>query len=83
LTMSSPAPTSTTTAARLREIMAEVLDIDPVQIDEGFARDDSSSWDSLGHLRLITALEEAFGTRFTMKEVGELDRFSKLLARLQ
>jgi acyl carrier protein len=79
LTMSSPAPT---TAARLREIMAEVLDLDPVQIDEGFARNDSSSWDSLGHLRLITALEEAFGTRFTMKEVGELDRFSKLLARL-
>ena len=69
-------------AARLREVMAEVFDLDPGQIDDDFARDGSPSWDSLGHLRLITALEEAFGTRFTMKEVGELDRFDKLLDRL-
>lgn len=71
------------TSARLREIMAEVLDLDPMKIDENFARDESSSWDSLAHLRLITALEEAFGIRFTMKEVGELDRYSKLRDRLQ
>jgi acyl carrier protein len=71
------------TAARLREVMAEVFGLDPLQIDDGFARGDAPSWDSLGHLRLITALEEAFGLRFTMKEVGELDRFGKLLDRLQ
>ena len=76
--MSSPASTDT----RLREIMAEVLDLDPVRIDESFARGGAPSWDSLAHLRLITALEEAFGMRFTMKEVGELDRFSKLRDRL-
>jgi acyl carrier protein len=76
--MSSSASTDT----RLREIMAEVLDLDPLQIDESFARDSSASWDSLAHLRLITALEEAFGIRFTMKEVGELDRFGKLRDRL-
>jgi len=70
------------TAVRLREIMAEVLELDPLQIDDSFARDGVPSWDSLGHLRLITALEEAFGIRFTMKEVGELDRFSKLHERL-
>jgi acyl carrier protein len=70
------------TAARLRKVMAEVFSLDPLQIDDYFARDDAPCWDSLGHLRLITALEEAFGTRFTMKEVGELDRFSKLRDRL-
>lgn len=69
-------------AQRLRVVMAEVLDLDPAQIDDGFARGGSPAWDSLGHLRLITALEEAFGTRFTMKEVGELDRFGKLRDRL-
>jgi acyl carrier protein len=76
--MSSPASTDT----RLREIMAEVLDLDPARIDESFVRGGAPSWDSLAHLRLITALEEAFGMRFTMKEVGELDRFSKLRDRL-
>jgi acyl carrier protein len=68
---------------RLREVMAEVFGLDPGQIGDGFARGGVASWDSLGHLRLITALEEAFGLRFTMKEVGELDRFGKLRDRLQ
>jgi acyl carrier protein len=67
---------------RLRGIMAEVLDVDPRRIDASFARDTAPSWDSLAHLRLITAVEEAFGVRFTMKEVGELDRYSKLCDRL-
>jgi len=68
--------------ARLREVMAEVFGLAPGEIDDSFARDGSPAWDSLGHLRLITALEEEFGTRFTMKEVGELDRFGKLRDRL-
>jgi len=54
----------------------------PAVRNVSFARDASPAWDSLGHLRLITALEEEFGTRFTMKEVGELDRFGKLRDRL-
>lgn len=74
--------TVVTNAFRLRAVMAGVLDLDPLQIDGSFSRDSVPAWDSLGHLRLITAVEEAFGIRFTMKEVGELDRFDKLCARL-
>lgn len=63
---------------RIKEVMAEVLEIEAAAIGEGFQRDDAPAWDSLNHLRMISALEEAFGIRFTMKEVGEMERFDTI-----
>jgi acyl carrier protein len=60
---------------RIKEVMAGVLEVDPGAIGEGFGRDEAPAWDSLNHLRLVTALEEAFGIRLTMKEVSEMERF--------
>jgi acyl carrier protein len=70
------------TAARIREVMAEILDLNPVLIGDNFSRADNAAWDSLAHLRLITALEETFGVKFTMKEVGEMDRYEKIRDRI-
>lgn len=66
---------------RIKEVMAEVLEIDPGTIGEGFHREAAPSWDSMNHLRLVSALEEAFGIRFTMREVGEMERF-EIIRRL-
>jgi acyl carrier protein len=60
---------------RIREVMAEVFETDPAAIREGFHRDDSPAWDSMNHLRMVSALEEAFGVKFTMREVGEMERY--------
>jgi acyl carrier protein len=63
---------------RIKEVMAEVLEIDPATIGEGFQREGAPSWDSMNHLRMVSALEEAFGIRFTMREVGEMERFDTI-----
>jgi len=68
--------------SQVREVMAGVLDVDAGEIDDGFRRDDASAWDSMNHLRLISALEEAFGIRFTMKEVGEMESFGDVRQRV-
>ena len=68
--------------SRIRAVMAGVLDVEPEALDDGFRRDGASAWDSMNHLRLISALEEAFGIRFTMKEVGELESFGDLRQRV-
>jgi len=62
--------------------MANVLDVEAGEIDDGFRRDDASAWDSMNHLRLISALEETFGIRFTMKEVGEMESFGDVRQRV-
>lgn len=67
--------TSTDVDARIREVMSEILEVEPGAIRDGFQRDDAPGWDSLNHLRLVSALEEAFRIKFTMKEVGEMDRY--------
>ena len=67
---------------RLREILSDVLDIDPVQIADDFSRDDESGWDSMAHLRLITAVEQAFGIKLTMKEIEEIRTYGDLRTRV-
>lgn len=61
--------------SRVRDVMAGVLDIPAAEIGSDFRRDDASAWDSMNHLRLVSALEEAFGIKLTMKEVGEMESF--------
>lgn len=63
---------------RIKEVLAEVLEVDPAVIGDGFHHDDAPLWDSLNHLRLVSTLEEAFGIRFTMKEVGEMERYDTI-----
>jgi acyl carrier protein len=36
------------------------------------SRDALESWDSLGHIRLITALEEAYSVTFTLDEIESM-----------
>ena len=67
---------------QIREVMAGVLDVEAEALDDGFRRDDASAWDSMNQLRLISALEEAFGIRFTMKEVGEMESFGDVRQRV-
>jgi acyl carrier protein len=70
--------TSTEIDSRIREVMSEILEVEPGVIRDGFGRDDAPGWDSLNHLRLVSALEEAFRIKFTMKEVGEMDRYETI-----
>lgn len=67
---------------RIKEVMAQVLDIDARLIDDDYAREETSTWDSLSHLRLVTALEDSFGIKFTMKEVEEMQRFGAIRERI-
>jgi acyl carrier protein len=67
---------------RIKQVMAEVLDIDPMLIDDNYSREETSTWDSLNHLRLITALEEALGVKFTMQEVEEMRCYGQIRERV-
>ena len=68
--------TSESTAARVKAIMVQVLDLDmlPEQIDDELSLYSSSiRLDSLGFLRLIVALEAEFGRQIDDEDVMEAD----------
>ena len=39
-----------------------------------------AGWDSLGHIRLISAMEDDLSISFTLEEIEEMDSVSKILA---
>jgi len=54
---------------RLAQTVAEVLGVTPDELSEDSSPDTVSSWDSLGHLNLVIALEEEFGIRLSAGDV--------------
>jgi acyl carrier protein len=62
----------------LRQIVADVLDLRPDEVDDELGPAVTDRWDSLGHLRLVTAVEEELGIRFSMEEIQSIDSFGKL-----
>ena len=65
---------------KLYEIVAETFDIETDEIDDAKGPDDIESWDSLGQLRLISAIENhylitfEFGEMFEIMTIGDIKR---------
>ena len=54
---------------RVKQIMADVLDLDPHSINGDTAMDNVESWDSLTHINLCLSLEQDFQVSFTVPEM--------------
>ncbi len=64
---------------RLKQIMADVLDLDPLAIDGGTAMDTIESWDSLTHINLCLGLEQDFQVSFTVTEMEAMLSYEDIL----
>ena len=62
---------------RLNRVFADVFDED-VTVDASTTADDIEDWDSLTHITLISAIEEEFGMKFSMKEVVGMNNVGEL-----
>lgn len=73
---------------RLTAIFHDVFDDDSITASEDLTADQVDGWDSFAHLRLIYAVEKAFGVNFSaaqisqLKNVGDLARLIKSKARV-
>jgi acyl carrier protein len=64
---------------KVREIMADILQLDPDAIEGSTSHDNTATWDSLNHINLITALEQEFGTTFDVGEIESMLSFDDIL----
>src|SRR5256886_17324625 len=55
---------------RIKQIMADVLDLNPMSVDDSTCQDRVTPWDSLNHIQLVLALEQELEASF---EVGEIE----------
>jgi acyl carrier protein len=59
--------------ARLAPIFHEVLDNESIVLSRDLTAEDVEEWHSLSHIRLIVAVEQAFGVNFKSTEISDLE----------
>ena len=67
----------------VREIIAEVFQVDPSTINDRTAYGTIQEWDSQNHVRLLLALEEEFDVSFEVAEIESMTDIDKILATLE
>lgn len=60
----------------LKEIFSEVLDIPETDVDEALSPQTFAKWNSMAHMKLVMAMEEAFAVTFTVDEVKSAQSFA-------
>lgn len=60
---------SDTSTDKLSQIVADIFELDAHAVSDALTPDDVEQWTSLNHLRLVTAVEEAFSVSFTMDQI--------------
>jgi len=68
----------------IEELIREVLALSPdVELTDTTTPADISAWDSLGHINIITAIEEEFDLDISPEQIGELQSIADFKALIR
>lgn len=65
--------------AKLTDIFRDVFDDDSIVLRPDMTADDIEGWDSMSHITLVVAAEQAFGVKFPTAEIEELHDVSDFI----
>jgi acyl carrier protein len=68
---------------KLVEIVAELFELDPAAVDDALTPEDVELWDSMNHLRLVSAVEEEFRIKLSMQEIESIRSLAVLRALVE
>jgi acyl carrier protein len=71
---------------RLLDTLSQVFNIDPSKVTLETSQENTPSWDSIAHLKLVFEIEDAFGVRLTSEEIPQatsVTRLQEILGRHQ
>ena len=69
--------------ARLTEVFRSTFGDDDIVLRPEMTADDVPAWDSVSHIQLIFAVEEAFGITLSMKDLEGLADVGALVATVR
>jgi acyl carrier protein len=67
---------------KLKRVILAQLGLDDWDLQDGTVAETVPGWDSLSHVKIISAVEEAFGVRFQTSEIVRLKNVGQLQALL-
>jgi acyl carrier protein len=65
---------------KLTPVFQDVFDLDDLVLTPQLTADQVEGWDSLGHVRLMVAIEKAFGISLSTSEITGLANVGELAA---
>ncbi|MGH6918689.1 MAG: acyl carrier protein [Geminicoccaceae bacterium] len=68
---------------KLTEIVAELFDLELAAVNDALTPEDAELWDSMNHLRLVSAVEEEFEIKLSMKEIESIRSLATLRALVE
>ena len=68
---------------RVEEIFREELEQEDLVLCDETTADDVDGWDSLSHVQLVAAMEEAFGIEFKSREILSWDNVGDLIDSIE
>lgn len=69
--------------AKVEEIFREELELDDLVLTDKTTADDVEEWDSLSHVQLVAAMEEAFGIEFKSREILSWENIGDLIDSIE
>lgn len=67
---------------RIKRIIADVLDMDPVAVHGGTSMDTVEAWSSLTHITICLGLEQDFNVSFTVDEMESMLSYDEIVCVL-
>ena len=64
---------------KIKQLMADILRLDPRSVGNETAMDNTPSWDSTNHISLVLALEEEFLVSFDVPEIEAMTSFRDII----
>jgi acyl carrier protein len=64
---------------QVKEIMADVFNVPLGQLDDTASPSSIAAWDSVQHLNLVLALEQAFDVEFDPEEIPQLQSMAAIV----
>ena len=62
----------------LEEVVSSVFGVEPQSLDESSTPESVEGWDSMGHVNLVTALEQHFNVSIDIDDVMEMGSVGKI-----
>lgn len=68
---------------QLYQLIGQVLGVNPAELNEESNSQNTPKWDSLRHIEVVFAMENAFHIRFTMPEIASLRKLGDIRKLLE
>lgn len=68
---------------QVRQIAADILEVPATSLGAESSTENVDSWDSVHHLNLILALEEAFDLQLEPEEIDRMNSVSRIVTVLE